>query len=53
MDRSVIAPCRAAGSIHGTPRWTRCPTEPLFIVGNEIFDALPFRQFVRHDGKSA
>jgi SAM-dependent MidA family methyltransferase len=23
------------------------PEEPLFIVGNEIFDALPFRQFVR------
>ena len=25
--------------------------QPLLIVGNEIFDALPFRQFVRHDGK--
>ncbi len=25
--------------------------QPLFIAGNEIFDALPFRQFVRHDGK--
>jgi SAM-dependent MidA family methyltransferase len=24
---------------------------PLFIVGNEIFDALPFRQFVRQGGK--
>jgi SAM-dependent MidA family methyltransferase len=27
------------------------PSQPLFIVGNEIFDALPFRQFVRQDGK--
>jgi SAM-dependent MidA family methyltransferase len=27
------------------------PSKPLFIVGNEIFDALPFRQFVRQDGK--
>jgi len=27
------------------------PDGPLFMVGNEIFDALPFRQFVRHDGK--
>jgi SAM-dependent MidA family methyltransferase len=27
------------------------PGGPLFIVGNEIFDALPFRQFVKHDGK--
>lgn len=27
------------------------PDGPLFIVGNEIFDALPFRQFVRHDDK--
>jgi SAM-dependent MidA family methyltransferase len=27
------------------------PNRPLFIVGNEIFDALPFRQFVRQDGK--
>jgi SAM-dependent MidA family methyltransferase len=27
------------------------PDRPLFIVGNEIFDALPFRQFVSHDGK--
>ncbi len=25
------------------------PEEPLFVVGNEIFDALPFRQFVRTD----
>src|SRR5690606_16164120 len=24
---------------------------PLFIVGNEIFDALPFRQFVRQGDK--
>lgn len=27
------------------------PGGPLFIVGNEIFDALPFRQFARHDGR--
>jgi SAM-dependent MidA family methyltransferase len=27
------------------------PDGPLFIVGNEIFDALPFRQFVKHDAK--
>ncbi len=25
------------------------PRRPLFIAGNEIFDALPFRQFVRTD----
>jgi len=25
------------------------PRQPLFIAGNEIFDALPFRQFVRTD----
>ncbi|CAG1015173.1 hypothetical protein RHIZO_04990 [Rhizobiaceae bacterium] len=25
------------------------PAQPLFVVGNEIFDALPFRQFVRTD----
>jgi SAM-dependent MidA family methyltransferase len=27
------------------------PSQPLLVVGNEIFDALPFRQFVRHGGK--
>jgi SAM-dependent MidA family methyltransferase len=27
------------------------PESPLFIVGNEIFDALPFRQFVKYDRK--
>lgn len=27
------------------------PDQPLLVVGNEIFDALPFRQFVRIDGK--
>jgi SAM-dependent MidA family methyltransferase len=27
------------------------PDGPLFMVGNEIFDALPFRQFARHDGR--
>jgi len=25
--------------------------QPLLVVGNEIFDALPFRQFVKRDGK--
>ncbi len=34
---------------HATP--DTLPDQPLLIVGNEIFDALPFRQFVRHDGK--
>ena len=38
---------------HGGPVFTwhatvdTLPDQPLFIVGNEIFDALPFRQFVR------
>jgi SAM-dependent MidA family methyltransferase len=27
------------------------PDQPLLVAGNEIFDALPFRQFVRIDGK--
>ena len=27
------------------------PGQPLLVAGNEIFDALPFRQFVRIDGK--
>lgn len=27
------------------------PDGPLLIVGNELFDALPFRQFVRQGGK--
>ncbi len=27
------------------------PKHPLFVAGNEIFDALPFRQFVKHEGK--
>lgn len=27
------------------------PCQPLFIVGNEIFDALPFRQFVRTEAR--
>ncbi|MEW9804620.1 class I SAM-dependent methyltransferase [Mesorhizobium sp. ZMM04-5] len=27
------------------------PDAPLFIVGNEIFDALPLRQFVKRDGR--
>ena len=27
------------------------PAGPLLIVGNELFDAVPFRQFVRHDGR--
>lgn len=26
------------------------PDTALFIVGNELFDALPFRQFIRQDG---
>jgi len=27
------------------------PDQPLLVVGNEIFDALPFRQFVKRDGR--
>ncbi len=27
------------------------PSGPLFIACNELFDAMPFRQFVRQDGK--
>jgi len=34
---------------HGTVE--TLPGQPLYIVGNEIFDALPFRQFVRQDGR--
>ncbi|WP_146344193.1 class I SAM-dependent methyltransferase [Phaeobacter marinintestinus] len=36
-----------------TPRWldavSDLPDQPLFLVANEFFDALPIRQFVRKD----
>ena len=35
---------------HGTHR-RRCPTQPLLIVGNELFDAIPIRQFVEDAGR--
>ncbi|MDQ2634521.1 MAG: class I SAM-dependent methyltransferase [Pseudomonadota bacterium] len=33
------------------PTLDTLPAAPLFIAGNEILDALPFRQFVRKGGK--
>ena len=33
------------------PHQALCPASLLLVVGNEFFDALPFRQFVRQGGK--
>ncbi len=49
VQRDTLSASGPAFAWHATP--DTLPDQPLLIVGNEIFDALPFRQFVRHDGK--
>lgn len=49
VQRDTLSDSGPAFAWHATP--DTLPDQPLLIVGNEIFDALPFRQFVRHDGK--
>lgn len=51
LQRAALAGTNAAG--HGVT-WhdsaATLPDEPLFLVANEFFDALPIRQFVRAEG---
>ena len=49
VQRETLRDSGPAFVWHATP--DTLPSGPLFIVGNEIFDALHFRQFVRHEGK--
>jgi SAM-dependent MidA family methyltransferase len=49
VQRETLGDSGPSFTWHSTP--DALPDNPLFIVGNEIFDALPFRQFVRQDGK--
>lgn len=49
VQRDTLGDSGRSFAWHVTP--DTLPDQPLLIVGNEIFDALPFRQFVRHDGK--
>ena len=49
MQQETLRASGPALTWHATP--DSLPEQPLFIVGNEIFDALPFRQFAKHDGK--
>jgi SAM-dependent MidA family methyltransferase len=48
QKETLGASCRAF-SWHAT--LDTLPDRPLLVVGNEIFDALPFRQFVKQNGK--
>lgn len=45
MQRNTLGPMAAKATWHETV--AALPAMPLFIVGNELFDALPVRQFVR------
>jgi SAM-dependent MidA family methyltransferase len=49
VQRETLRDCRPAFSWHATI--DGLPARPLLIVGNEIFDALPFRQFVNREGR--
>lgn len=53
--RLSVAQKETLGASRGSFSWhatlDTLPDQPLLVVGNEIFDALPFRQFVKRDGK--
>jgi SAM-dependent MidA family methyltransferase len=53
--RLAAAQKETLGASSGSFNWhttlDTLPDHPLLVVGNEIFDALPFRQFVKRDGK--
>ncbi len=49
VQRQTVGQSGVSITWHATP--ATLPDQPLLIVGNEIFDALPFRQFVKADGK--
>jgi len=48
-QQETLAGSSGAISWHAT--LDTLPDRPLLVVGNEIFDALPFRQFVKQNGK--
>jgi SAM-dependent MidA family methyltransferase len=48
-QKETLAGSGGAISWHAT--LDTLPDRPLLVVGNEIFDALPFRQFVKRDGQ--
>jgi len=45
VQRSALAGCGFDVSWHGSV--SSLPAEPLLVVGNELFDAIPARQYVR------
>ncbi|MEQ1943279.1 class I SAM-dependent methyltransferase [Mesorhizobium sp. VNQ89] len=49
VQRQTVGQSGVSITWHATPATLR--DQPLLIVGNEIFDALPFRQFVKADAK--
>jgi len=49
VQRVTLEDAGVAASWHQT--LDTLPDQPLIVFGNEIFDALPFRQFVRTGGK--
>ncbi len=49
IQRRTLGETALPFSWHASP--DTLPDQPLFIVGNEIFDALPFRQFVKQQGR--
>ncbi len=52
----LVARQKAALAATGAPLFwydtiDALPVRPLLVACNELFDALPFRQFIRHDGR--
>lgn len=41
----------AGRDVHWVEDFSQLPDGPLLVVANELFDALPIRQFVRHQGR--
>jgi SAM-dependent MidA family methyltransferase len=48
-QKTALAGCGFEVTWHGSV--ATLPAEPLLIVGNELFDAIPARQFVKVEGK--
>lgn len=49
VQRATLAP--APGRFEWHERAEQLPDLPTIVVGNEIFDAIPARQYVRHGGR--
>jgi SAM-dependent MidA family methyltransferase len=49
VQRDTLAP--APGRFEWHERAEQLPDLPTIVVGNEIFDAIPARQYVRHGGR--